>query len=133
MSRALPFSIRVRVRFAETDAMGIVHHASYLPYLESCRVEYLRELGHPYTVLRDLDGIEFAVIGVTLEYDAPLAFDDEVDVSCAVASASGARFTIAYELRRGDALIAHGETRHAVLDRATGRPQRVPEWLISLV
>src|SRR5438094_4141902 len=45
---AYPFHQRIRVRFAETDAMGVVHHAAYLPYLESARVEYLRSVGHPY-------------------------------------------------------------------------------------
>ena len=57
------FRIDLRVRFAETDAMGVAHHAAYLPYLETARVEYLRALGHPYRDLRDRDGLEFAVVG----------------------------------------------------------------------
>jgi len=56
-----PFHHTVRVRFAETDAMGIVHHSRYLPYLEAARVEFLREAGHPYDRLRD-DGVDFAVV-----------------------------------------------------------------------
>ena len=79
------FRIDLRVRFAETDAMGVAHHAAYLPYLESARVEYLRALGHPYRELRDVDGVEFAVVGIDLRYHAPLRFDDEFSVTCALA------------------------------------------------
>ena len=55
-----PFHHRIRVRFAETDAMGIVHHSRYLPYLEEARVEYLRHLGHPYSEMRSA-GLDYAV------------------------------------------------------------------------
>ena len=84
------FRIDLRVRFAETDAMGVAHHAAYLPYLETARVEYLRALGHPYRELRDRDGLEFAVVGVDLRYHAPLRFDDAFTVTCALAE-RGAR------------------------------------------
>ncbi|MFM7146251.1 MAG: acyl-CoA thioesterase, partial [Actinomycetales bacterium] len=77
--RDYPFTHQVRVRFAETDAMGVVHHGRYLPYLESARVEYLRHVGHPYTQVRE-SGIDFSVIEVHLRYRAPLRFDDLVDV-----------------------------------------------------
>src|SRR6478736_682983 len=77
-----PFRHGVRVRFAETDAMGVAHHAAYVPYLEEARVEYLRALGHPYRDLRDRDGLEFAVVGVELHYHAPLRFDDSFTVTC---------------------------------------------------
>src|SRR3954469_18242662 len=70
-----PFSIELRARFYETDAMGVVHHAAYLSYLETARVEYLRSVGRPYTELR-AEGIDLAVIGVELSYLAPLRFDD---------------------------------------------------------
>ena len=87
------FRIDLRVRFAETDAMGVAHHAAYLPWLESARVEYLRALGHPYRELRDRDGLEFAVVGIDLRYHAPLRFDDAFTVTCALAERGRATFS----------------------------------------
>src|SRR3989442_14303390 len=92
---AYPFTHRVRVRFCETDAMGVVHHASYLAYLEETRVEYLRALGRPYDRLR-ADGVEFPVVEAALQYRRPLRFDDAADVAVMVASAGGATFQMSY-------------------------------------
>ena len=82
------FAHRLRTRFAETDAMGIIHHAAYLPYLEEARVEYLRAIGHPYDAVRagtatpsGAGGRDFAVLEASVQYRKPLHFDDEVDVS----------------------------------------------------
>ena len=78
------FTHRLRTRFAETDAMGIIHHAAYLPYLEEARVEYLRAIGHPYDAVRGGeagDAREFPVLEVSVQYRQPLHFDDEVAVS----------------------------------------------------
>jgi acyl-CoA thioester hydrolase len=126
------FRIDLRVRFAETDAMGVAHHAAFLPYLETARVEYLRALGHPYRELRDRDGLEFAVVGVDLHYHAPLRFDDSFSVTCALVERGRATFVLAYRVELGDVLVLDGRTRHAVLDRATGAPRRLPAWLAAL-
>jgi acyl-CoA thioester hydrolase len=126
------FRIDLRVRFAETDAMGVAHHAAYLPYLETARVEYLRALGHPYRELRERDGIEFAVVGVDLRYHAPLRFDDAFTVTCALVARARATFSLAYRAELGAQLILSGRTRHAVLDRESGKPQRLPAWLAAL-
>ena len=126
------FRIELRVRFAETDAMGVAHHAAYLPYLETARVEYLRSLGHPYRELRDRDGLEFAVVGVDIRYHAPLRFDDVFTVTCALAERARATFSLAYRVELDGRLVLSGRTRHAVLARETGAPRRLPEWLASL-
>ena len=126
------FRIDLRVRFAETDAMGVAHHAAYLPYLEAARVEYLRALGHPYGELRDRDGIEFVVVGVDLRYHTPLRFDEEFTVTCALAQRSRATFSLVYRVERGTRLVLSGRTRHAVLDRESGSPRRVPDWLAAM-
>ncbi len=128
----MSFCVDLRVRFAETDAMGVAHHAAYLPYLETARVEYLRSLGHPYRELRDRDGIELAVVGVDIRYHAPLRFDDVFTVSCALAERARATFSLAYRVELEGRLVLSGRTRHAVLDRETGAPQRLPEWLATL-
>ena len=130
-SAAYPFTHRLRVRFCETDAMGVVHHGSYLAYLEETRVEYLRALGRPYGRLR-ADGVEFPVVEVALQYRQPLRFDDVVDVAVMVASARGATFQMNYRLTCDGVLSATGGTVHAVVD-GRGRPTRVPGWLRDLV
>ena len=90
------FVHRLRTRFAETDAMGIIHHAAYLPYLEEARVEYLRAIGHPYDSVRagegDDEGVggrDFALLEVSVQYRRPLRFDDEVDVSLLIGAVTG--------------------------------------------
>ena len=128
---AYPSSSVVRVRFAETDAMGVVHHAAYLPYLEVARVEYLRDLGHPYDALRE-EGVEFPVVEVAVRYRMPLRFDDLVDVHVAVAWAKAATFQMEYLLLRGGERCADAVTVHGVVD-GHGKPTRVPEWVRGLV
>ena len=126
-----PFVAQVRVRFAETDAMGVVHHASYLSYLEVARVEYLRSVGHPYLGVRS-EGVEFPVVDLTVRYLRPLRFDELVDVGAAVADVRGAAFRMHYALWVAGEPRAVAETRHAVVT-STGRPVRVPGWLRALV
>jgi acyl-CoA thioester hydrolase len=125
----LPFTTQRRVRFHETDAMGVVHHASYLHYLEDARVDFLRQLGRPYSALRDVDGIEFAVIGIELAYHAPLRFDELFEVHAGIGSVRRASFTIEYLVERDGLAVLAGHTRHATLEIGTHRATRVPAWL----
>ena len=125
------FRIDLRVRFAETDAMGVAHHAAYLPWLESARVEYLRALGHPYRELRDRDGLEFAVVGLDLRYRAPLRFDDEFTVSCALAER--ARATFAWPTASSSATCSCSRPHPARGARSRdGRPAPPARWLAGI-
>ena len=90
-----PFSHSIRVRFAETDAMGIVHHSRYLLYFEEARVAYLRHLGRPYSEMRK-DGIEHAVLETFVQYRRPLRFDEVMDVHVVLAKVTRASFQLAY-------------------------------------
>jgi acyl-CoA thioester hydrolase len=128
-SANFPFSIQRRVRFHETDAMGVVHHASYLRFLEDARVDFLRQLGHPYSILRDVDRIEFAVIGIELSYRVPLQFDELFDVHAGLGAIRRASFTVQYLVERDGVPVLEGHTRHAALEVGTHRPVRVPDWL----
>jgi acyl-CoA thioester hydrolase len=125
-----PFTHRIRVRFVETDAMGVVHHSSYLAYLEESRVAYLRHLGHPYTEMR-ADGVDSAVLECFVQYRQPLRFDDEVDVHLGLATASRTTFQMAYLLTVGPTVIATGVTVHGCVS-ADGRATRLPAWLAAL-
>lgn len=128
---AYPFTHHLRVRFCETDAMGVVHHASYLAYLEETRVEYLRALGRPYDRLRT-EGVEFPVVEAAVQYRRPLRFDDVVDIGVMVASAGAATFQMSYLVGSGGVTSAAGVTVHGVVN-GQGRPTRVPTWLRDLV
>jgi acyl-CoA thioester hydrolase len=120
----------VRVRFAETDAMGIVHHASYLPYLEEARVAYLRAIGHPYHEVRAA-GADFAVLEVFVRYLQPLRFDEIVRVHLLLAEASRATFQMGYLLEVDGQARATAVTVHGCVD-PTGRPVRMPSWLSEM-
>jgi acyl-CoA thioester hydrolase len=128
------FTHRLRTRFAETDAMGIIHHAAYLPYLEEARVAYLRAIGHPYDAVRGGDPAEareFPVLEVSVQYRQPLRFDDEVDVSLRLGAVRGATFQIAYLLAVGSEARATAVTVHGCVD--AGRPARLPVWVSESV
>jgi acyl-CoA thioester hydrolase len=129
------FTHRLRTRFAETDAMGIIHHAAYLPYLEEARVEYLRAIGHPYDSVRGGavgDAREFPVLEVSVHYRQPLHFDDEVDVSLRIGVVRAATFQIAYLLAVGAGARATAVTVHGCVD-GMGRPARLPAWVAETV
>ena len=124
------FSHQLRVRFAETDAMGIVHHSRYLPMMEEARVAYLRHVGHPYQSIRD-EGIEMNVLEAWVRYRRPLLFDDVVDVNVTLATVERASFQMGYLLAVDGDVRATGITAHGAVT-ADGRPTRLPAWLRGL-
>jgi acyl-CoA thioester hydrolase len=126
-----PFSHAIRVRFAETDAMGIVHHSRYLPYLEEARVAYLRHIGHPYDELR-AEGIDMVVLEAFVQYRSPLRFDEVVDVDLVLASSGRTTFQMAYLLRVAGEVRATAVTAHGSITTADGRATRSPAWLREL-
>jgi acyl-CoA thioester hydrolase len=127
------FTTRVRVRFADTDAQGVAHNASYLVWFEVARVEYLRTYAGGYQALRDL-GMEAFVLESFCRYRVPARFDDLLDVHARCFDVRGARFKYEYAIVRDDGeLMADGWTAHACVDSATLRPTRVPEWLAAAI
>jgi acyl-CoA thioester hydrolase len=121
------FSHCIRVRFAETDAMGIVHHSRYLLYFEEARVAYLRHIGHPYDEVR-ADGVEMAVLEAFVRYRRPLEFDDVFNVHLTIASLGRATFQMAYLVTIGAVAHATGVTVHGCIT-PDGRATRMPTWL----
>jgi acyl-CoA thioester hydrolase len=127
------FSTDVRVRFADTDAQGIAHNASYLVWFEVARVEYLRAYAGGYQALRDL-GIEALVLESFCRYVVPARFDDELRIHARCVGLRGARFRYEYAIVRVDGtLMAEGFTAHACVDAATFKPTRVPGWLADAI
>lgn len=129
------FSQSIRVRFVETDAMGIVHHSNYLAYFEEARVAYLRHIGHPFTEWRN-EGLESPVLESFVQYRKPLEFDEEIKVHVSLADITRATFQMGYLVTVDTAdgapeARATGVTVHGCTTTA-GRPTRLPTWLKEL-
>jgi acyl-CoA thioester hydrolase len=122
------FSTDVKVRFAETDAQGIVHNSNYVVWFEVARVEYLERYAGGYQRLRDL-GIEALVLETHVRYLQPARFDDRLVVHARCLDVRGARFRYEYAIERAGEVIADGWTSHATVDAQSMRPTRVPSWL----
>lgn len=122
------FSTDLKVRFAETDAQGIVHHAAYLVWFEVARIEYLARFDGGYPGLRK-QGIEALTIDVQVRYRRPARFDDRVRVHARCRAAGPARFRFEYAVECDAEVIADGSTGHACVDAGSHRPIRLPQWL----
>lgn len=126
------FSTEVLVRFAETDAQGIAHHASFVVWLEVARVAYLAEHAGGYLAIQ-AQGIEALTTAVDVRYHRAAAFDDRLRIWTRCVDLRGARFRYEYAVERSGELIAEGSTSHATVDAVTRRPTRVPPWFAEAV
>ncbi len=129
---SLPFvDTSFHVRYAETDAMGIVHHAAYIVWFEEGRSAYMRACGLPYSDV-ERRGYWFTVAEVRARFHIPARYDERIIVRTRLAELRSRGLTFAYEVRRAadDALLVTGETRHICVDH-TGTVRRIPEDLIE--
>ncbi len=121
-------SVSFRVRYCETDAMGITHHSNYLRWFEVARTEYLRAAGMAYRSLEEM-GLGSPVTGARCQYLHPSRYDDLVTVQTWISRYNGVRLTMSYAVWRGDELICDGETNHAFVyqGRAVALSRSLPE------
>ncbi|WP_263379155.1 acyl-CoA thioesterase [Granulicella paludicola] len=129
---------RVRVRYAETDQMGVVYHANYLVWFEVGRVEMMRQIGLEYREMEREEGALIAVVEATARYKAPARYDDELIIRTRIASARAAVLRFKYEVLRvsDEALLCEGETVHLVVGRDMKRrtmPEKYVEKFGSLI
>ena len=119
---------RVRVRYAETDQMGVVYYANYLVWMEVARVEFCKALGFRYRDMELEDGVLLAVIEAQCRYLHPARFDEEVIVETRIADANTRLVEFTYEMRLADSgrKLATGSTRHIFCNREMKRV-RLPE------
>ncbi len=110
---------RVRVRYAETDQMGVVYHANYLVWFEVGRVELIRQIGLDYKRMEEDEGALIAVIEAKARYRAPARYDDELAVRTRLAGVRGGIVRFGYEVVRvaDGAMLCEGETVHMVVGR----------------
>lgn len=123
----------IRVRYAETDQMGVVYYANYFVWFEVARAELLRSLGWSYREM-EADGVGLPVIEAHCEYRQPARYDDELDIVTQGALVSAACVAFDYEVvRRSDGIVtAVGRTVHAAI-KSTGKPCRLPERIRTLL
>jgi acyl-CoA thioester hydrolase len=126
------FSTEIVVRFAETDAQGIAHHASFVVWLEVARVGYLAEHAGGYRAIQE-QGVEALTTEVNVRYLAAVRFDDRLRVWARCVDLRGARFRYEYVVERDGRAVAEGWTSHAIVDGGTHRPIRLPPWFIEAV
>jgi acyl-CoA thioester hydrolase len=117
----------IRVRYAETDRMGLLHHANYLVYFEEGRTELLRSLGFTYRDLED-QGFLLVLTKADVRYRAPARYDDLLTLHTTVVRTTSVRIDHSYRLMRNDVLLAEGSTTLACVDRE-GRIQSLPDFL----
>lgn len=120
---------QVTVRYAETDMMGIVYHANYLPWFEIARTTLLKGIGVPYTRL-EAEGFRLPVLEIAARYLRPAVYDDTLDITATLAEMPALRIKLDYRVQRGDELLATGSSMHAFVDRQ-GRPVRPPAWVVA--
>ena len=120
---------QVTVRYAETDMMGIVYHANYLPWFEIGRTTLLKEIGVPYRQL-ETDGYRLPVLEITAKYSRPAVYDDTLTIVTKITDKPLLRIRLDYEVFRGEELLATGHSIHAFVD-LQGRPVRPPASVVA--
>jgi len=121
------FPFRTRVRYAETDQMGVVHHSVYPVWFEAARSAFSRAVGFPYAEW-ERRGVLLMVSELTCRFRRPARYDDEVTVGVRVAEVASRRVVFHYRVTdEAGALLAEGDSRHLVVGRETGHPMALPE------
>ncbi len=118
---------RLRVRYAETDQMGVVYHANYLVWMELGRVEYCRSVGVRYRDMEQEDGILLTVAKAECRFVYPARYDEEIAVETSISKAHSRLVAFHYRMKKADSgrLLAEGETMHVFCDRAL-QPRKLP-------
>lgn len=117
--------IQIRVRYAETDAMGFLHHANYFVYFELGRTELLRAQGGNYREMEE-QGLFMVVVSLECKFRSPARYDDLLTLRTRIAKVSAAKMEHAYQVYRGDTLLTEARSVLACIDRA-GNIQRIPD------
>ncbi len=131
-----PFTIPVRVYWEDTDAGGVVYHASYLRFLERARSDWLRALGIDQALLMREQRLQFAVVEAHIRYHRPARYGDLLQVSVAPVERRGASFVMQQEIRRdapGTELLLGATVRAACLDSDRLRPRPLPADLVARI
>ena len=122
---------RLRVRYAETDRMGVVYYANYFIWFEVARTDWLRETGWSYREM-EADGVSLPVIEAHCDYRQPSRYDDEIELRTRATLLSPIRIRFDYEVLRTGTVLTTGHTVHAAVD-VNGRPCRLPGRVLEML
>jgi len=118
-------TIEMRVRYKDTDQMGVAYYSNYLVWFEVARTEYFRVRGVEYRELEEKDKVYLPVVEAYCRYKAPLRYDDLFTVTVELTEIGGTRVNFEYEVKKGEKITATGSTKHAFVDKK-GSPVPVP-------
>lgn len=125
--------IQVRVRYSETDQMGVVYHGNYLPYFEIGRVEWLRDKGISYKFMED-NGVALPIVSLTLNYKKPARYDDLLNITTIYKSQTSVKLEFDCEIRNVNGeLLTTAYFLLVFVDIKTGRPIMPPEYINALL
>lgn len=115
----------LRILYADTDQMGVVYHGNYLRFFEQGRAEFLRDAGEPYAEAERVYGMRLPVVEALVTYKAPAHYDEIVSIHTRLVAIGRASLRFAYEVTRGETVLALGHTAHACVDMQ-GKVQKLP-------
>ncbi|GGK15131.1 thioesterase [Yeosuana aromativorans] len=125
--------IQIRVRYGETDQMGVVHHGNYALYLEMGRIEWLRKMGVSYKKMEE-EGIMLPVISMTLNFKKPAHYDDVINVKTQLKNRPSAKIEFDYEITdEMGQIITTATVVLAFIDMKTNRPMRAPKYILDVI
>lgn len=124
--------IQFRVRYCETDQMGVVHHGNYAQYFEMGRIEWLRSFGLSYKEM-EADGVALPVVNLSTNFSKPAFYDDELELFTSLKDFPTAKIVFNYELKRDGVLISNGSTTLVFVNTTTNRPIKAPEIFMKLL
>jgi len=127
-----PSRTKLRVRYAETDQMGVVYYANYFVWCEIGRVEFFRQLGYDYKQMELADGCHLPVVEASCRYRSPARYDDEVVIETRVTALRSHVIKFGYRLLRGDQLLAEAETVHVSVDRKMQKKSLPEKYLTAI-
>lgn len=116
---------QIRVRYEETDQMGIVYHSKYLVWFEVARTELFRKIGYLYSEIEKNFGLYLVVSEASLKYRRPSRYDDLLNIECVVKHIGVTSLTFDYLVKKDNELIAEGQTKHVFVEK-NGRPKQIP-------
>ena len=126
------FSIGIKVRYCETDQMGLVHHGSYINYFEEARIAWISNLGFSYSEM-EKSGIILPVSKLNVSYLRPAYFDDDLLLSVEIAELPTSRLIFDYTIKKEEEVIVTGTTVLAFLNKETKKPVKCPDYMLEKV
>ena len=126
------FSVKIKVRYCETDQMGLVHHGSYISYFEEARIAWISNLGFSYSEM-EKSGIILPVSKLNVSYLRPAYFDDDLLVSVEIAELPTSRLIFDYTIKKEEEVIVTGNTVLAFLNKKTKKPVKCPDYMLEKV